>query len=157
MQKLQYTIFLILLTLALSSAADKKQFGADLTLSETTKISTILQDPENYVGKKVQVEGRIVDVCKKRGCWMELASDKEFETIIVKVNDGEIVFPMAAKGHLGLVEGTVEKLEITKAQRIKNMKHQAEESGREFDPASVTEGKVIYRLRGLGAQIDLSK
>jgi len=37
------------------------------------------------------------------------------------------------------------------------MKHQAEESGREFDPASVTEGKVIYRLRGLGAQIDLSK
>lgn len=157
MLKLQYVVLFILLNMVLLTAADQKEFGSKLTLSETTKISTILQDPETYVGKKVQVEGRIVDVCKKRGCWMELASDKEFQTIIIKVNDGEIVFPMEAKGHLGLVEGTVEKLEISRAQRIKNLKHQAEEAGREFDPASVTEGKVIYRLRGLGARIDLSK
>lgn len=157
MKKIQLFLILILLSVTALLAADKKQFGAELTLTETTKISSILQDPESYVGKKVLIEGRIVDVCKKRGCWVEVASDKEFETMIVKVNDGEIVFPMEAKGHLGLLEGNVEKLEISKAQRIKSMKHQAEEAGREFDPATVTEGKVIYRLRGLGAQIDLSK
>lgn len=157
MQKYLSIFILILLSITLSFAANKKQFGAELTLSETTKISTILQNPDTFLGKKVQVEGRIVDVCKKRGCWLEVASDKEFETIIVKVNDGEIVFPMEAKGHLGLVEGTVEKLEFTREQRIKKLKHQAEEAGRKFDPATVTEGSVIYRLRGLGAQIDLSK
>lgn len=157
MPRIIRSIALVLMSILLLSAADKKNFGAKLTLDQTTKISTILESPEAYVGKKVQVEGRIVDVCKKRGCWMELASDKEFQTILVKVKDGEIVFPLEAKGHLGLVEGTVEKLEISREKRIEQLKHQAEEAGKEFDPAIVKEGKVIYRLRGLGAQIDLSK
>ena len=103
------------------------------------------------------MEGRVVDVCKKRGCWMEIASDKEFETIKVKVTDGEIIFPIEGKGRLSFVEGTVEKLELSKEQLIRSMKHYAEEEGREFDPATVTEGKAIYRIRGLGAKIDFPK
>ncbi len=149
---------IIVLALATLALADTwKTFGKPITLSQKTNISTILAHPERYVGKKVLVEGRVVDVCKKRGCWMELAGDKEFQTIRVKVQDGVIVFPLEGRGHLALVEGVVEKLEISKEQLIKSRKHHAEENGETFDPSTIKEGKVIYRLKGLGAKINFSK
>lgn len=157
MRKTNVLLMVFLAAVSLATANEWKTFGAGVSLTKTTKISDILSQPEKFVGKNVLVEGRVVDVCKKRGCWMEIASDKEFQTIKVKVNDGEIVFPLEGKGHLSLVEGTVEKLEISKEQIIRQMKHHAEESGEKFDPASVKEGRVIYRLRGLGAKIDFSK
>lgn len=86
---------------------------------------------------------------------MELASDKEFQSIRVKVNDGEIVFPLEARGKLALIEGIVEKLEISKEELIKAMKHHAEEQGEPFDSTKITEGKTIYRLKGLAAKIQL--
>jgi hypothetical protein len=157
MKKFSLVLALLFSISALVLADEWKTFGKDLELTDTTKVSDILDTPEKYIGKKVLIEGRVVDVCKKRGCWVEIASDKEFQTILVKVKDGEIVFPMEAKGHLGLFEGVVEKLELSKEQCIRQMKHHAEETGEEFDPATVTEGKTIYRLRGLGAKINYTK
>lgn len=156
MKKHFVILAIFLLAVTLVAGPNWKTFGAKLSTTETTKISAILDAPEQFLGKKVLVEGRVVDVCKKRGCWMEIASDKEFQSIRVKVNDGEIVFPLEGKGHLAKVEGVIEKLEFSKEQMIKQAKHHAEETGTEFDPASITEGKVIYRLRGLGAEIDLA-
>ncbi|MBZ0199594.1 MAG: DUF4920 domain-containing protein, partial [Ignavibacteriaceae bacterium] len=135
------------------SFAEGKKYGNGVTLKDKTEISKILANPDDYVGEKVLVEGIIVDVCSKRGCWMEIASDKEFEKIKIKVEDGEIVFPIEAKGKTALVEGTIEKLELTKEQAIAKAKHHAEEIDQEFDPASVTGPEVFYQIRGLGAVI----
>ncbi|MCD6375346.1 MAG: DUF4920 domain-containing protein [Caldisericaceae bacterium] len=155
MLKTKWLIILLLLTFGLLSAQNWKTFGKELTLKDTTLISTILANPYAFIGKRVLVEGTVVDVCKKRGCWMELASDKEFQSIRVKVNDGEIVFPLEARGKLALIEGIVEKLEISKEELIKAMKHHAEEQGEPFDSTKITEGKTIYRLKGLAAKIQL--
>jgi hypothetical protein len=130
-----------------------KAYGKTLTLKDTTRISQILADPDKFVGKQVLVKGRIVDVCKKRGCWMELAGDKEFQTFRIKVNDGEIVFPLEAKGKLALVEGTVEKFTLTKEQTIERLKHHAEEQGEKFDSAIVKEGMNYFQIKGSGAVI----
>ncbi|MHB2156419.1 DUF4920 domain-containing protein [Calditrichota bacterium GD2] len=150
-----FIVIILFITTNLLFADGWKTFGKKLTLNETTLISTILENPDAYVGKKVQVKGRVVDVCKKRGCWMEIASDKEFQSIRVKVKDGEIVFPLQAKGREALVEGIVEKLVISKADLIRAMKHHAEEQGEPFDSCKVTSGKTIYRLKGLGAKIKM--
>ena len=136
------------------ASGEGKIFGKGISLKEVTKISDILAKPDENVGKTFLVEGRIVDVCKKRGCWMELASDKEFETIRVKVNDGEIVFPLSAKGKLAKVEGVLEKLELTKEQTKMWKKHQAEEQGEAFDSTCAYEAASIYRLKGIGAVIE---
>ena len=138
-------------------ASNWKNFGKEITLKDTTLISTILQKPEAFVGKKVLVKGRVVDVCKKRGCWMEIASDLPYQTIRVKVKDGEIVFPLEARGKEAIVEGIVEKLVFSKKDLLKAMKHQAKEHGEPFDSTKITEGKTVYRLRGLGAKIKMIK
>ena len=131
-----------------------KDFGQGLTLSEETAISAILDAPAEYVGKQVKVSGLVTDVCSKRGCWIYLAGDRDFEKIRIKVTDGEIVFPMEARGKVATVEGVVESMVLTREEVIKRRKHHAEEQGIDFDPASVTSGETVLRIRGLGASID---
>ncbi|MCB0293569.1 MAG: DUF4920 domain-containing protein, partial [Calditrichaeota bacterium] len=67
--------------------------------------------------------------------------------------DGEIVFPLSAKGHAAVVEGQVEKVELTQKQAIGWLSHEAEERGVPFDSTTVTGPMTIWRIKGAGAEI----
>jgi hypothetical protein len=129
------------------------ELGAPLTLEYLTPVSDILARPDEFVGRRVLVEGTVTAVCQKQGCWMDLVSAEAGDTIQIKVDDGVIVFPKDAAGKRVLAEGTVEKLELTAEQAVEAGKHKAEESGTTFDPASVTGPVTSYRIRGLGVRI----
>lgn len=130
------------------------QYGEALTLTETTSISDVLAEPDAYVGQHLRVEGTVTGVCEQQGCWIAVAGENEGEQLRVKVEDGVIVFPQTALGCHARVEGVMEKLELTIEQALAQAEHHAEEQGLEFDPSSVTGPKVIYQLRGLGAEIE---
>lgn len=149
---IKQTISLLILISSFTLAQTEK-FGREITLTEKTKISEIINNPEEFVGKTVLVEGEVLDVCATAGCWMELKSDDETGKIKIKVRDGDIVFPMSAKGKNAIVEGTVYKIELTKEEAIEYYEHLAEEAGKEFDPSTVTGPVTIYQIKGLGAEI----
>ncbi len=117
-------------------------------------ISKILATPADFEGERVLVKGTAVGVCAKRGCWVELASDKEFQSIRVKVTDGEIVFPLSCEGKEVTVEGLVEKIEVSEEYHKQMAAAEAKKAGEEFDPATVTGPGYIWRIRGLGAKIE---
>ncbi len=146
-------LLLIIASLLFPTFAMAKTFGKGITVKETTQISAILDQPKEYVGKQVKVSGLIVDVCAARGCWMYIAGDRSFDKLRVKVVDGEIVFPMEARGRQAEVEGIIEIFELTKEQVIEKQMHYALEQGKVFDPSSITSGETVVRLRGLGAEI----
>ena len=193
-------IALLLISLLISIAPvfakdGAKKFGSDLTIQDKTQISNILEKPDDFVGKRVLVTGLVTDVCATRGCWLELSSDKEQQTIRVKVNDGEIVFPMEAKGHNAVVEGEVVRLEYdkdgnllsqtadikycadhgkkdeakddkckhedVKSDAVKKAGCSAEKSGNaqgccpKNKTAKVEPAKVIYQIKGLGAEVEM--
>jgi len=127
------------------------RYGEAITLTEVTPVSTILDAPDAWVGKRVLVRGMVVAVCEMRGCWMDIASDREFEKIQIKVDDGVIVFPLTAKGKDALVEGVVERLDLTAEEALAEAERKAEEHGEAFDPSVVTGPQTIFRIRGVGA------
>lgn len=151
MKKIIFLFAVLIFTTAITFAQSEK-YGKEIELTEKTLISEILSSPQEYVGKKVLVEGEVSEVCAMAGCWMKLKSDKDGE-IRVKVKDGEIVFPMEAKGHNALVEGTVYAIEFTQEEAVEYLKHMAEDAGKEFDESTVTGPMTIYQIRGLGAVI----
>lgn len=151
MKKLNVVLMIIILTSAVSFAQSEK-YGKEIELEEKVLISEILASPQDYVGKTVLVEGEVTEVCAHAGCWMKLKSDKEGE-IRIKVKDGEIVFPVEAKGSKALVEGTVYSIEFTQEEAVEYLKHMAEDAGKEFDESTVTGPMTIYQIRGLGAEI----
>jgi hypothetical protein len=134
---------------ALLSAADS-QLGKPLALKQPVPIATLLAKPASYVGKTVQVTGKITAVCQEMGCWMYLA-DTQGRKIRIKVNDGEIVFPHDGAGRIATAEGVFTKM--TREQIIEEAQDEAESSKKPFDPSSIKTGTVEYQIQGAGAVI----
>ena len=142
--------FLILaiafLMITFSLTAGDLKFGKDFSVKETTKISTLLEKGNDFLKAPVKVEGTIVGVCSHKGCWIQLAGDKEFQKLFVKVKDGVMVFPMTAKGKHAVVEGMLIKKQLTKEQTIKKKEHECKQKGEKFDASCVKVGEVVYQL-----------
>ena len=155
MRRVQLAVILIVLLIAtgLSLASEGTDYGEGLTGKKTIKISKLLSEPDPHVGETVRVKGVVTGVCEKRGCWMSLASDVEFEELRIKVDDGVIVFPMSAKGKKAIAEGVFTKIEMSLEQTVAYKQHHAEEHGEEFDAASVTEPMTYYQIKATGARV----
>lgn len=148
-------LWVVLLSLVFSAAslsAQQKTYGKEISAKEKVLISSILISPEKYVGKKVLIEGTVVNVCEKRGCWIEIAGDKPYTKMKIKVNDGEIVFPVSEKGKKATVEGEVYAVKLSKADMIKQIKMEAEEHGASADTTKATDS-TWYQIKGIGAVI----
>ena len=133
--------------------ATDENLGAPLTLKTQTPISDLLAKPAKFVGRSVQVKGKATDVCQMMGCWIMLTDAASGASIRIKVNDGEIVFPKDSVGKMVVAEGTFSEQKLTHAQAVERAKHEAEEKGRKFDPASVKGPVTIYEIKGAGAVI----
>jgi uncharacterized protein DUF4920 len=145
----------LILAAAAAGVQAGESYGSGVQVAEATPISKILADPDAYVGKTVRIEGKVLDVCPMKGCWMELAGEDGKQSLKVKVDDGVIVFPVTSKGRLAVAEGTVEAIPMTKEKYVAWLEHLAEERGETFDAASVGEGPFrILQLKGTGARID---
>ena len=153
--KKYYTLgFIIIISFAgFSMAAEEIKFGETIELSESINISQILENPSAHLDNMIRVEGTIIGVCGHMGCWMEIAGDKPYTKIRVKVNDGDMVFPLTAKGQHAIIEGELVAIDLSKAQATTMKKAECEEMGEHFDPASVTEGTTIYQIKPRGVVI----
>src|SRR5260221_2654623 len=141
-------ILTLLAMLALSLTAAEK-FGKALTLPEPTSVATILEKPETYTGKTVQVKGKVTEVCQMMGCWLQLRDGDK--TIRFKVTDGDIVFPKNSAGRTVVAEGVLQKIELNQRQAVAWAKHEADERGLKFDPARIKTGMTMYQIQGAGA------
>lgn len=147
-------IALVLVVCAVAGlAAQEKKFGTALTLTEVTKVSDIYANPDKYNGKRVQVQGPIVDVCADMGCWLALGSDKDGQTLRFKVEDGVIVFPMSVKGMTAKVEGVLAVTLLTEAEQIAQGQEMAREKKTTFDPKTVKGPKTSIQIKGEGAVV----
>lgn len=144
------TIFLIVNNSA--QAGGEKKFGNEISLTEKTKIADVFSSPEEFLGKKILVEGKVVEVCQMAGCWMNVVGEND-QQIRVKVKDGEIVFTQDLIGNTALVEGELYAIELDEEDAKDYLEHMAEDAGKEFDRDSVTGPMTIYQLKGIGAVV----
>ena len=123
---------------------------------ENEEISTLLNMPNQYLGKDVLVSGTITEVCPMRGCWIDVKDVNTDSHIRIKVTDGQIVFPISAKGKYVDVQGEFTKLNFTEEQAINWKIHLAEEQGVKlnYDDVKITPDDLVeYRINGTGANI----
>ena len=106
-------------------AAAPTTYGKGVTISAVTPLDQLLKDPARFEGKDVRVEGVVTAVCTEMGCWMALGARDAagVPTMMIKVEDGVIVFPVTAKGKKAAAQGVV--------QRIKADDREGNETARE--------------------------
>ena len=152
-------ITLLLLTCFLAVAATsyagggEKIYGQGISAADTVRISNVLAHPDDYLGKVIRVTGTAVGVCKHQGCWVELASDTEGQSLRVKVKDGEIVFPPEIVGDTVTAEGVWTSNVIS--LQPENGKHAGKEGPENVacDNDKDVVCKTVYQLSGTGAVV----
>jgi hypothetical protein len=149
-------VLAVLLAAPMPGRSEVSRFGESLSADlELTAIEDILEQPDEWAGKRVRIAGTVSGVCARQGCWIDLASDAG-SILRVKVDDGVIVFPQDGVGQSAVAEGTVEILDLDRQRYEDWLRHVAEEEEREFDPTTIGDGPYrIVRLRGLGAEIGM--
>ncbi|MDQ4123863.1 MAG: DUF4920 domain-containing protein [Acidobacteriota bacterium] len=97
-------------------AGDTVKRGAALggANAEKVKLADVVKNPQKYAGKTVAVEGVIVRSCKKEGCWMELAADKDAKPVRVTFGDHAFYIPLNAAGLNARAEGVFEVKVLSK-------------------------------------------
>lgn len=156
---LALTVLLALLCLSATAAADCTQYGTGVSLTEPASIEAVLANPNAWSGKTVRVEGEIREVCPRAGCWLSLVPDTDPQSdpappIRIKVTDGEIVFPLSARGQRASAEGVVEVDDMTREQWASWQQHLADERQEPFDPATVGEGPYRrVQVKVVGAEV----
>jgi hypothetical protein len=129
-------------------------YAAGVSIEQATPLAALAAAPEDWAGETVRVEGEVREVCAMAGCWLAIAADGGGPPLRVKVEDGEIVFPLSARGQRAAAQGEVVVIESTREQHAAWLAHLAEERGEAFDPATVGDGP--YRrieVQATGAEL----
>ena len=131
-------------------------YGVDFNYDSIQSISSLIDNPNQFLDKQIVTEGKIVDVCPMKGCWIEIKDSDSGQIIRVKVQDDVIIFPEDSKEKKVIVNGVFTKIEFTEDQAIKWKIHLAEEKGLKLEESDVTldsSDLIEYRIKGLGAKI----
>ena len=89
-------------------------YGADFKLTEAIEVKELLANPESFMGGPHLVEGTVVDLCSKMGCWMVMSDGETEIRVTMKEHDSGISDPEQRKGVVGgraTIEGTVVQAE----------------------------------------------
>ena len=128
-----------------AAVAAEEKFGAGVTLKDATPIAKLFESPKSYVGKTVRIEGTVSAVCEEMGCWMELKDEASGKAIQLKVDDGVIVFPLAAKGKKATGEGVFEEIGAADPHAM--------EAAKKDDTQHKAMAAMKYRIKATGAVV----
>ena len=153
-------IFIFLSFILLSCNQNYNQsislYGDDFNYDSIQSIPSLINNANQFLDKQIVTEGKIVDVCPMKGCWIEIKDSDSDQIIRVKVQDDVIIFPQDSKEKKVIVNGVFTKIEFTEDQAIKWKIHLAEEKGLKLEESDVTldsSDLIEYRIKGLGAKI----
>ncbi|MDP4536019.1 DUF4920 domain-containing protein [Alkalimonas collagenimarina] len=91
-----------------SVQAAQIHFGDEVKQEQLVALSSILAAPEQYLEQEVTVQGTITAVCEKMHCWMRFATKDNEPAFRLKVRDGDMVFPLSAKGKTAYATGVLQ-------------------------------------------------
>ena len=149
-------LFLTTILMAMAPAAIRgaETFGTAPTQKDATPIAQLLANPADFQGRTVRVEGVVTDVCTMMGCWMGLAPTDapNGPAILVKVDDGVIVFPTSARGRRATAQGVVERVGAADAEGQEAAREHAEHAKHEGRQAPHSEtSATTWQIKATGA------
>jgi RecJ-like exonuclease len=91
--------------------------------SEKIEFAALIANPDNYIGKNVTIEGKVVHVCTETGKKMFIVGNNPDIRLYVAAGENISKFPMELLGSEITVEGMITKVAGTKSveSKEKNM------------------------------------
>jgi hypothetical protein len=139
---------LALLALTACSSTQKTDgwntYGDAVSPGTALTLDQLLDDPARYDGQNVIVEGEVVAVCQKKGCWMTFLRDHD--SIRVTFKDYGFFVPMDLAGTTVRVEGVFAVRDVP----VDEARHYLEDEGRHDEALKITEPRRTYEIVATG-------
>ncbi|MBB1269698.1 DUF4920 domain-containing protein [Shewanella sp. SR44-3] len=149
----KYTLLLLAGLLAPLAQAATDKFGEAVDLKKLIPVAELMASPSEHLQQAVTIEGTVVSVCTKRGCWMEIAAQESSERLRVKVRDGDMVFPISARGKHAYATGMLTEIVLSPEQSRSYLENQAKKNQQVFDASAAIEAVTLYQLQPIGVEI----
>ncbi len=88
-------------------------YGQKLSLAEAIPVSDVFNKVNDLNGQVIRVSGTVSDLCKHKGCWMQVSDGKQ--VITVRFKDEAFTLPADAAGRNVDFEGLLIAEKIDKA------------------------------------------
>lgn len=119
------------------------QYGKAITNKNAItvqKLENTLKSKKQFSGK---IEGEVVGVCKKKGCFLTLKREGEGDPIMVRFTDYGYFVPEDLVGKTVVLEGKAKVKELS----VKQLQHNAEDAGKSAEEiAKITQPKTDINI-----------
>lgn len=124
-------------------------YGEEFTVAETSSVQKAISGLATSDTLAIQLSGVVESVCKKKGCWTNIASEgNPDETFFVKFKDYGFFLPLDCEGQEVVLQGNA-YIEVTP---VEELRHYAEDEGKsEEEIAAITEPQEEYKFMASGA------
>lgn len=134
---------------AAADADGWQTYGTVKTGDQTiVKAADLLADPAKFVDQQVRIEGRVADVCQKKGCWMVIADGDKSMRVLMK--DHAFSVDKQGAGSTCQVDGVV-VAEKKDPETVAHFEGEATEGT--VIPEKQVEGDVVYQLVAEGVRM----
>jgi len=111
------------------------------------KIPKMLQGKDSIA--TVKVSGKVIEACKKKGCWMTMDMGGE-RKLLVRFKDYGFFVPKDSDGKVATIEGKVKKEVID----VATLRHYAEDAGKSKEEIEkITQPEEKYTFEAVGVII----
>lgn len=157
MKSLKISLFSLLLVMAVCAQAQPPKtpatpgttFGEAVTADHATAVAELPVLMADKQMADVKIEGKVLDVCPKKGCWLSLEMPDK-SVVFVKFKDYGFFVPLEMIGKTVVLEGQAKKIETSVAE-LKHYAEDAKKSKEEID--AITEPKKEIRLTAKGVLV----
>ena len=138
-------IFFVLIIFS-STIYSQNYYGSKINFNKISEFSAI----KNNLNKNIiQLEGKILSSCPKKGCWMEMKFDND--TVFVKFKDYSFFVPKNdIEGKKASINGILSSEKIS----VKELRHYAEDAGKsKLEISKIKNPKLKFSFLADGVQI----
>lgn len=126
---LRRLLFLVVLAAALNSCGNKASNNttaqnAESTVTMKVAFDSLIANPDNYIGKTISLEGKVIHVCTETGKKMFITGSNPDVSLYIAAGDKISKFPMELLGSEITVEGL-----ITRAPGAESSEPEMKEEG----------------------------
>jgi hypothetical protein len=103
-------------------------YGEAVEAATALPIETVAAEASTYAGRTITVEGRVTEVCQKKGCWLALdAAGTPVRVMVARTDGGDYTFtvPTDVSGARAVVQGQLKAATLSPGTQ----RHLAEDAG----------------------------
>ena len=130
---------------ATAETLDRSVSSNSESLPQSVRVSELATNPDQYVGKQIQIVGLVEDVCPVRGCWASVKDAEDSSQIRFKVPDGRVVFTAKMVGDVVEAAGVFTRYTKNELGQYEKTKH------------ADYVGEAMYMLEGHDASLICSE